>query len=188
MHRKTTNRLAILRRHMDQWAGLPRHNRQLVAELVVEKFHTLGMAEHLPGTGVEFGATDDLCNDMRTHAQKLWRWMGAYEECKPAPDKLWFLEQAVVAAMPPARRVPYLLEVYADAGIVVAIDVSAGKTLQAVEAVIQEGADATKALVALLDGIEPHELDTAETELLESIGASQAALSHVRRLKSEEGK
>jgi len=183
MHRKTLNRLAILRRHLDKWASQSRHNRQLVADLVVEKFNELQMADHLPGTGVEFSTSDDIGNDMRSHAQKLWRWLGAYEEAKPGPDKLWYIEQAVVAAMPRAGRVAYLLEGYADAGVTVAIDVDAGQTMLAVESVIQEGADATKALVALLDGADPGELDTAEKELLESIGASQAALSHVRNLK-----
>ena len=186
MHRKTLNRLAILRRHLDKWASQSRHNRQLVAELVVEKFNELHMADHIPGTGVEFSATDDLSHDMRTHAQKLWRWLGAYEEAKPGPDKLWYIEQAVVAAMPRVLRIAYLLEVYADAGVTVAIDVDAGQTMLAVESVIQEDADATKALVALLDGVDPFELDTAERELMESIGASQAALSHVRSLKRGE--
>jgi len=187
MHRKTTNRLAILRRHLDRWAGQPRHNRQLVAELIVEKFIELGMADHLSGTGVEFSHSDDLSNDMRTHAQKLWRWLGAFEECKPGPDKLWYIEQAIVAALPAALRVRYLHDVYADAGITVAIDVLSGETLMALDAVISEGADATRALVALVDGVDPGELATAEKELMESIGASQAALKHVRELKTEKG-
>lgn len=187
MHRKTINRLAILRRHLDNWAGQPRHNRQLVAELVVEKFTALGMAEHLPGTGVEFSSSDDLSGDMRTHAQKLWRWLGAFEECKPGPDKLWYIEQAIVAALPPALRIAYLHDVYTDAAITVAIDVQGGDTLMALDAVISEGADATRALVALVDGVDPGELGTAERELKESIGASQAALKHVRELQAELG-
>src|SRR5690606_8713190 len=83
MKPKSQNRLAILRLHMDAWAGLPRHNRQLVAEIIFEQFNASGLAEHIAGTGVEFTGSDDYANDMRVRSQKLWRWIGAYEDCKP---------------------------------------------------------------------------------------------------------
>lgn len=180
----TQNRLALIRRYLDRWSAMPRHNRQIVAEIVVEKFNELSMSEFLAGTGVEFSHSDDLCGDMRAHAQKLWRWLGAYEEVKPAPDKLWFVEQAIVAAMPAEMRLQYLNDVYTKASVHVSLRIDSGQTLIALEHLIQEQADATKSLAALLDGIDPGELDRAEKEISESISASLSALNHVKALRT----
>jgi hypothetical protein len=179
----TQNRLALIRRYLDRWSAMSRHNRQIVAEIVVEKFNELAMQEFLAGTGVEFSHSEDLCGDMRAHAQKLWRWLGAYEEVKPAPDKLWYVEQAIVASMPADMRLQYLNDVYANASVQVALKIDAGQTLLAFEHLVQEQAEATKSLAALLDGIDPGELDRAERELTEALGATASALSHVKALR-----
>ena len=182
--RSTQNRLALLRKYLDEWARFSRHNRQIVAEIVVEAFQNMDLQQHIPGTGVEFTHGDDVLGDMRAHAQKLWRWLGAYEEVKPSPDKLWYVEQAIVAVMPQEMRLKYLNDIYADAGVSVSLRIDGGQTLIALEHLIQEQADATKSLAALLDGIDPGELDRAETEISESLNATLSALNHVKALRN----
>lgn len=180
----TQNRLALIRRYLDKWASSPRHNRQLVAEIVVEKFDQLGLKEQLAGTGVEFSHGDDAVGDMRAHAQKLWRWLGAYEEAKPAPDKLWYLEQAIVAAMPQDLRLQYLRHVYAASGISVSHQFESNAAALTLDHLIKEQADAACSLVSLMDGVDPGELDKADKELHEALSATVSAINYVKALRA----
>lgn len=182
--RSTQNRLAIIRKYLDHWASQSRHNRQIVAEIIVETFQKLDLQQHLAGTGVEFSHGDDLVGDMRAHAQKIWRWLGAYEEVKPSPDKLFYFEQAIVAAMPQEMRLQYLNEVYSSAKVAVSLVIELGETLAAFEALVQEQADATKSFAALIDGVDPGELDRAEKELNEALHATLGALNHIKALRA----
>lgn len=178
------NRLALIRRYLDKWAASPRHNRQVVAEIVVEMFDHMGLKEQLAGTGVEFAHGDDAVGDMRAHAQKLWRWLGAYEEAKPAPDKLWYVEQAIVAAMPQEMRLRYLRDVYAASGIAVSVRIDGGSAALAADLLIKEQSDAARSLVALLDGVDPGELDKADKELHEALSATVSAINYVKSLRT----
>ncbi|MDO6747180.1 hypothetical protein [Gilvimarinus sp. 1_MG-2023] len=185
---KSQNRLAILRRYMDAWAELPRHNRSLVAEIIYEKFQELGLGEHIAGTGVEFSSSDDYHKDMRVRGQKLWRWIGAYEEAKPQPDKLWYLEQVIVAAMPEPLRVAYTSEVYLAAQLSIGIDHSTDSTCPAkiARTLIKENSEAQAAVVELSRDSSQGDIDTALKELRESSAATRAAINALEQMR--EGK
>ena len=178
MKHRSQNRLAILRRYMDAWADMPRHNRSLVAEIIFEKFNELGLAEFIAGTGVEFSSSDDYSKDMRVRGQKLWRWIGAYEETKPQPDKLFYLEQVIVAAMPEPIRIAYLGEVYTASNLSIAIYQGWGGNSPAniAKALIKENAEAQAAVVTLSADSTHEEFATALRELRESAAATRAAI------------
>ena len=185
---KSQNRLAILRRYMDAWADMPRHNRSLVAEIIYEKFNDLGLAEFIAGTGVEFSSSDDYTKDMRVRGQKLWRWIGAYEEAKPQPDKLFYLDQVIVAAMPEPLRIAYVSEVYLAAQLSIGIDHSADSACPAkiARTLIKENSEAQAAVVELDRDSSAADIDTALKELRESSAATRAAISALEQMR--EGK
>lgn len=179
MNRRSQNRLAILRRYLDAWAATPRHNRSIVAEIIVEKFDGMGLAEHLPGTGVEFIATEDHHHDMRVRGQKIWRWLGAYDETKAQPDRLFFAEQAIVAAMPEAIKIAYLGEVYFAADICVSQHQPGEHVspFQIAKMLIKENSEAQVALVDLHKNSSREDIDNALQELKESEAATRAAIT-----------
>lgn len=178
MKHKSQNRLAILRRYMDTWSQLPRHNRNLVADIIYEEFIASGLQDHIAGTGVEFASSDDHYNDMRVRSQKLWRWIGAYEDAKPQPDKLWYIEQVIVSAMPEQLRTAYLNEVYASASVCIAID-QGGETLsltRIASTLIKENSEAQAAVVELDRDATPEQQEKALLELRESLAATRGAI------------
>lgn len=186
MNHKSQNRLAILRRHMDAWAQMPRHNRSLVAEIIHESFQKSGLSEYITGTGVEFTSSDDHYNDMRVRGQKLWRWLGAYEDCKPQPDKLFYIEQIIVSAMPEEIRVAYLAEVYATAKVCIAISQS-GEGFSAARiasTLIKENSEAQAAVVELGQHGTPEQRARALKELRESAAATRAAIAALEEYPS----
>lgn len=177
MKNKSQNRLAILNRHMNAWAELPRTNRQLVAELVVEQFQAMGLGEYLAGTGVDFKTTADAASDMRTRAQKINRWLGNYEDQPASPDRLFYLEQAMVAAMPEQIRLDYLGEVYQHAGVsVCALGESDKASMEnMVQALIKENSEAQMALLGLSENSSPEDVEKVLREMAESEAATQRA-------------
>lgn len=181
MKHRSQNRLAVLRRWLETWAELPRHTRQLVAQDIFEAFTKQGLGEHLSGTGVEFAATDDIHHDMRVRCQKLWRWMGASEETKPQPDKLFYIEQVIVAAMPEQIRTGYLNEVYQNAGLSIGIELGgeAMNPAKIAQSLIKEGSEAQLAVINLSPNCTAEEKANALRELHESAAATAAAISAI---------
>ena len=181
MNQKSQNRLAILRRWLDTWANSPRTNRSLVAEIIVEHFQACGLAEHIHGTGVEFSHSEDFSHDMRVHGQKIWRWLGAYEEAKPQPDKLWYIEQAIVAAMPEHIRIGYLGEVYQFAGVNIGIE-QGGEAMnpaKLLQSLIKENSEAQMAVANLGPDITANERNEILRELRESAAATASAIAAI---------
>ena len=183
MKQRSQNRLAILRRWVEAWSALPRTNRQLVAQDIFEAFNEHGLAEYLSGTGVEFTCTDDLSRDMRTHSQKLWRWLGAYEEANAQPDKLFYIEQVIVAAMPEQIRIGYLGEVYQRAGVSIGIELGgeAMSPARIAQTLIKENAEAQLAVINLRPDCSPEEMGNALRELHESAAATAAAIAAIEK-------
>lgn len=188
MNYRSQNRLAVLRRYLDSWAARPRCGRAVVAEIVVEAFKVYEYAEHLAGTGVEFTHSDDVAHDMRVHGQKLWRWIGAFEDCKPQPDKLFYVEQAVVAAMPEDLRTRYLSEVYqhADLCICMTQDAPAADAASMIRSLIKENAEAQIAVSTITSHSTHHEIHEAIRELRESEAISASAIRALEGLLEEQ--
>ncbi|WP_412522084.1 hypothetical protein [Shewanella algae] len=119
---KTQSRLVLLMCVVHRVLELPRMTRFAFAMDIVEQVDRLGLKELLASEGITFARTDDPYNDSRINAQKIFRWLGQYQECHPNPERLFHVEQALLAAMPTHLRMAYLNDVYGPIGVTVVED------------------------------------------------------------------
>jgi hypothetical protein len=130
--------------------------------------------------GITFTYSDDIFNDARVNAQKIFRWLGQYEGQHALPERLFHVEQALLAAMPIELRVGYLNDVYNMVGVTVVVDhVSDVMSLSADDmaaTLTKENCDAQVAVIRL--GINPsrHQVKTAHRELRESRAVTSMSL------------
>lgn len=116
---KQRSRLDLLMVAINRWLELPKTSRSTICSEIVKAVDGLGLTQVLAQEGITFTYSHDLYNDMRVNAQKIFRWLGQYEGTHAFPDRLFHLEQAIVAAMPESIRLDYLNEVYGMTGAVV---------------------------------------------------------------------
>ncbi|WP_345887128.1 hypothetical protein [Shewanella algae] len=119
---KHKSRLDLLMVAIHRWLELPKVSRASLAASVVEVVERLGLKQPLAREGISFARTDDPYNDARINAQKIFRWLGQYQECHPNPERLFHVEQALLAAMPTHLRMAYLNDVYGPIGVTVVAD------------------------------------------------------------------
>ena len=178
MNKKSQNRLAILNHYVDRWLSLPRMSRQRLGDEVVQTFYALGFDDALAKLGIHFNQTDDIAKDLRPRSQKIFRWLGHYDEVKSSPDRLFYVEAVIVAAMPEQVRLAYLNEVYSCAGVFIGVQHDdggiAGEKMAA--ALVKENAEAQISVMELGPTPDAQALSRAKKELRESIGTSIASL------------
>lgn len=178
---KTQSRLALLMKVVHRVLELPRMTRFAFAMDVVAAVERLGLKELLASEGITFAQTGDVHNDARVNAQKLFRWLGQYEGQHPIVDRLFYVEQAIVAAMPVHLRMSYLNDVYGSIGVTVVADQRHDSgTLRAVDMAVsltKENAEAQVAVIHL--GFEPtrEQVMSAHRELKESAATTQASMA-----------
>ncbi|WP_394230171.1 hypothetical protein [Shewanella colwelliana] len=178
---KTQSRLALLMKVVHRVLELPRMTRFAFAMDVVSAVERLGLKELLASEGITFAQTGDVHNDARVNAQKLFRWLGQYEGQHPIVDRLFYVEQAIVAAMPVHLRMNYLNDIYGSIGVTVVADQRHDSgTLRAVDMAVsltKENAEAQVAVIHL--GIEPsrEQVMNAHRELKESAATTQASMA-----------
>lgn len=178
------HRLSILVAHVGQWMRRDGMSQLRLAAEVVEKFREMGFDEALQVEDIFFMNTDDPYQDAATNRQKLMRWLGLISEGEHvAPDRLFFVEQCIVAAMPVDIRVSYLAEVYEGCGLY--FTQAAGSSGEVVDftahakALIKEDGEAELAVIGLSDQSTLEEMRQAAKELRESIASTQQALDQV---------
>lgn len=113
------SRLQLLMVAINRWLEQPKTSRSSITSEIVQAAEDCGLTDVLANEGVTFNRTDDLYNDMRVNAQKIFRWLGQYDGIHDFRDRVWDLEQAVVIAMPEHIRLDYLNDIYSMAGVVV---------------------------------------------------------------------
>ena len=178
---KTQSRLALLMKVVHRVLELPRMTRFAFAMDVVAAVERLGLKDLLASEGITFAQTGDVHNDARVNAQKLFRWLGQYEGQHPIVDRLFHVEQAIVAAMPVHLRMSYLNDIYGSIGVTVVADQRHDSgTLRAVDMAVsltKENAEAQVAVIHL--GIEPsrEQVMNAHRELKESAATTQASMA-----------
>lgn len=178
---KTQSRLALLIKVVHRVLELPRMTRFAFAMDVVSAVERLGLKELLATEGITFAQTGDVHNDARVNAQKLFRWLGQYEGQHPIVDRLFYVEQAIVAAMPVHLRMNYLNDIYGSIGVTVVADQRHDSgTLRTVDMAVsltKENAEAQVAVIHL--GIEPsrEQVMNAHRELKESAATTQASMA-----------
>ena len=183
--RKKDSRLNLLMKTIHRVLELPKMTRFALAIDFVAAVERLGLSEVLAAEGISFSSSQDVHNDARINAQKLFRWLGQYEGQHPQADRLFHVEQALVAALPEYLRVQYLNDVFGCTGVTVIADrMNDGHVLHVADmaaSLTKENAEAQVAVIHL--GCEPkrEQLVAAHRELKESAATTQASMAARRR-------
>lgn len=175
------SRLSLLMKTIHRVLELPKMNRLALAMDVVAAVDRLGLADVLAAEGITFARTDDVHNNARVNAQKLFRWLGQYEGQHPQTDQLFYIEQALVAALPDHLRVQYLNDVFGCTGVTVIADrLSDGHVLHVSDMAAQltkENAEAQVAVIHLANSPSHDDLINAHRELRESAATTQGSIA-----------
>lgn len=174
-------RLSLLMKTIHRVLELPKMTRFALAMDVVEAVDRLGLSEVLAAEGISFARTQDVHNDARVNAQKLFRWLGQYEGQHPQAERLFHVEQALVAALPEHLRVQYLNDVFGCAGVTVIADqISDGHVLHVADmaaSLTKENAEAQVAVIHLGNSPSRDDLLKAHRELRESAATTQGSIA-----------
>jgi hypothetical protein len=177
---KTQSRLSLLMKTIHRVLELPKMNRFGLAMDFVAAVDRLGLNEVLATEGISFARTDDVHNDARVNAQKLFRWLGQYEGQHPQAERLFHVEQALVAALPEHLRVQYLNDVFGCTGVTVIADSMRDsyvlKSVDMAATLTKENSEAQVAVIHLGDAPSREQLITAHRELKESAATTQASM------------
>lgn len=178
---KRDSRLSLLMRTIHRVLELPKMSRFNLAIDFVVAVERLGLTEVLAAEGISFARTDDVHNNARVNAQKLFRWLGQYEGQHPQVDRLFHIEQALVAALPEHLRVQYLNDVFGCTGVTVIADrMSDGHVLHVADMAAQltkENAEAQIAVIHLVANPSKDEVLLAYKELKESAATTQGSMA-----------
>ncbi|MCU8062520.1 hypothetical protein ACQKC1_16890 [Shewanella baltica] len=179
--RKNDSRLNLLMKTIHRVLELPKMTRFALAIDFVAAVERLGLSEVLAAEGISFASTQDVHNDARINAQKLFRWLGQYEGQHPQVDRLFHVEQALVAALPEHLRVQYLNDVFGCTGVTVIADrMNDGHVLHVADmaaSLTKENAEAQVAVIHLGPAPKREQLVAAHRELKESAATTQASMA-----------
>lgn len=179
--RKNDSRLNLLMKTIHRVLELPKMTRFALAIDFVAAVERLGLSEVLAAEGISFASSQDVHNDARINAQKLFRWLGQYEGQHPQADRLFHVEQALVAALPEHLRVQYLNDVFGCTGVTVIADrMNDGHVLHVADmaaSLTKENAEAQVAVIHLGDEPKREQLVAAHRELKESAATTQASMA-----------
>jgi len=175
---KLSSRLDLLMIAINRCLETPRFNRSMLCGEVIEAIKKLNLVDVLEREGITFNTSDDLFNDMRVNAQKLFRWLGQYEGQHAFPDRLFHLEQAIVAAMPEHIRLDYLNSVYNMVDVIVCLRSKATLTTGTAQEIISSSVkESSEAHVALI-GLESNPTDNQILAAYKEAGESAVAATN----------
>jgi len=177
------HRLGILSKHITRWLEMPGMTQTTIAIEIVEQFRRLGLNRSLQVEDIFFMDTGDVVTDANTNRQKIFRWLGWLDNGdKRSPARLFFVEQAIVSAMPEAIRMAYLTEIYMGAGVSIYPTQQGEEVCMGALAatLIKEGAEAQVALLSLRD--DPRRRNETLRELNESLAAHNNAITTIERM------
>ena len=177
---KHKSRLDLLMVAIHRWLEMPKVSRSIIASEIVTAANELGLIPLLANEGISFNNTSDPYNDSRVNAQKIFRWLGQYQETHAMPERLFHVEQAILAAMPQHLKLNYLNAVYGIVGVTVVADHGfSGNEINTAALAItltKENSEAQIAVIQLGNAPSRDEVMAAYRELTESRGTTQAAL------------
>ena len=188
MKTASQDRFRLIQSYVNKWLSCSQINRAILTDKVVTAFFNLKLDQILTDEAVKFKTTNgiDCDNAMRVNAQKLFRWLGYYDEQPASIEKLLHLEPAIVAAMPNDLKMGYLNEVYAGSGVYIGVvqgnepDLGGDGCINKVAASItKENSEAQVAVIQL--GTDPtiDQIKNTYRELAESVGTSLGAIEYL---------
>ena len=181
---KQRSRLDLLVSAINQWLEQPKASRSKVTAEIVQAVEDCGLTDQLNNEGITFNRSDDLYNDMRVNAQKIFRWLGQYEGTHAFPDRLFYLEQAILAAMPEQHRLGYLNEVYDMTGVLVCArqqGAEAIDTHRMAASLTKEHMEAQVSVIELGPRPDLHSAQTAHREVAEAVATGTAVLDELEK-------
>lgn len=159
--------IAIVRDHVEAWRRENRWSRETVADLIVQAHIRIGGPTF---TGITFEPpTTDTFERMRVNADRVFRWLDDHTKDKNLLPFNFVL--SLLAALPDERRVLLLndllqpLCLHVEAGHEDDADVTQAELVEAFQAIVDHGAQATIATSQLLDGVQAGEAEHAEKKL-----------------------
>lgn len=178
---KQHSRLDFLMMAIHRWLELPKVSRSIAAAEIVGAVERLGMVAVLANEGITFNKSSDPYNDSRVNAQKIFRWLGQYQENHAMPERLWFVEPIILAAMPEQLRLQYLNDVYSCCGVTVVSNCNQHDSdeIELTNVAIfltKEHSEAQIAVMQLNHIESPANIMAAHKELREAAGATTAAI------------
>lgn len=182
---KNQSRLDTLTGCLNLWVHMT--NKQHVAASIVETLEKSGLSEALEVEGVSFiQPGEDLVDTSRKNAQKLWRWLGQYDGVETNKEKIFDLEQVIVAAMPLDLRVAYLTNIYGDTGVAISpICVTKDQRIdmaRMVQVMMKEDTDAHVALMDLAQNPNEQFAQRTKNEIREAISVHVNVLTELEKM------
>ena len=177
------SRLKHLNIAINRWLELPKASQAKICEEIIQSAHAMGLTNVLAEEGITFNHTDDVYNDMRINAQKIFRWLGR-GDCHAMPDRLFHLEPAILAAMPDELKLTYLHEVYGQTGVVICPRQESDKVMNSAHmaaSLIKEQMEAQLSVVEL--GADPsfEKAKRAHKEVSEAVATGTEALNSLEQ-------
>lgn len=167
--------IAIIAAAIVEWKDSKGWSRETVADAIIRHFYNL-QPKGLPGISFNLNSSDDEYQRMHVNANKLFRWLDDITKDGNLPANLAVY---LLGALPVELRTKTINTLLLTGGI----DMSAKPIVQAdparpldmLESVLAESAEAAKALAALVDGVDPGELEHAQHTLSMALIAMQSA-------------
>ena len=188
------HRLHVLKRHLDRWALRNSTGHMLIATRIVEEFRRQVLDKTLQIEDIFFMETEDAYTDSATNYKKIFRWLGYLDDgTKRSPARLFFVEQAIVGAMPLDIRLDYINELYSDAGVFCLDIKQLGSnnstdplnTETLLDAMIKESSEAHRSVLTLGSKPSIDAIRGTETELQESVATYRASIRQLREYYPE---
>lgn len=181
---KQRSRLELLVATVNRWLEQPKASRSKITAEIVQAAEDCGLTEQLENEGITFNRSDDPYNDMRVNAQKIFRWLGQYEGIHAFPDRLWYMEVAILGAMPESLRLAYLNDVYGAIGVFVCARQRDGRSLDAARMAVSLTKEQMEAQVSVIELGACPQLRTAQNayrEVSEAVATGTAVLEALER-------
>ena len=176
------NRLDILKLYIERWAKEKKLSRQAIAMDIVDEFMKAGLDQATADEDIFFHNNGDAYTVANAAQQKIFRWLGILADGeKRCITKLFFIEQAIVSAMPAHLRVDYLNEIYLNARISAPLESDCEETnvKEMLVSMTKENAEAQVAVIQLPDNPTLLQLKGTRKEVAEAVSSNQAILEEV---------
>lgn len=176
----TTTWTAILLGCVNAWRKRDGLSREAAAVSIVQCYMELGA----PTVGGEFRSSNDVFEDARINAQRIFRWL---DDATKDTNLLGAnFTPAILKALPEDLRLRATMEMLGGVGLVVEPKEKEAKPQadfsQILTRLCKEAGEAHAAVASLTDGVGPGELEVAQIELREAVIVTMGALSQVEAM------
>jgi hypothetical protein len=172
--------ISIVRDAVEAWRKQNGWSRETAAQMIVEAHERNGLHQV---SGIVFDPhTRDAYARMKVNADRIFRWLDEVTKDRNLLPANFIL--SILTALPADLRMHTINKMLwpVELGCRQIGAVCSSRPLALLQAMLAEAADAESAVAALVDGIDPGELETAHQKLTEAITAFTRARDTVESL------